>query len=226
MDFNIKTFGLWALIWLVGYGLGLLEAKIKNDNKERREKAVSDTIMNEALPHPSPPAPPENELLSVFERVSGVLKLRIDGEMVEYQSDLDAEKRARLLKIVVALRPWLEKSPEKAVSPAPVVAQKPVLATPPPPVKSVEKPLTEVEQNLEKITTSKLSMVEQIDKILQRKLAGHPLEKEKIYLRTALNGTLLILIGTREYEWIDDIPEQPIQDIIREAIAEWENSAS
>jgi hypothetical protein len=65
-------------------------------------------------------------------------------------------------------------------------------------------------------------MVEQIDYILKKKLVGHPLEKRGISLRTALNGSLLVLVGLEEYEWIDEIPDQDIQAIIRESIAEWE----
>ncbi len=84
----------------------------------------------------------------------------------------------------------------------------------------------EIEPELEEMKFANLTMVEQIDRVLQKKLDGHPLEKRGIALRSAPNGSLLVQVGLEEYEWIDEIPDQPIQEIIREAIAEWESKAT
>ncbi len=59
---------------------------------------------------------------------------------------------------------------------------------------------------------------------VQKKLEGHPLAKRGIQLRAAISGSLIVHVGLDQYEWIDDIPDQPIQDIIREAIADWEKN--
>ncbi len=228
MEFDLKTFGLWIAIWVVGYVLGLMEEKIRNSNKEK--KRTIEPILDEKIPDPSPDAE-EGAVLALYERVSGTLKLRIDGEMVEYKSDLDAEKRARLLKLVIALRPWLEKpvKVQKPIAPsAPSVIKRAKTIPSPPPTPAPPPPTREfdVDAKAEEITQSKLSMVEQIDRILQKKLEGTPLEKRGIQLRTAISGGLLIQIGLDEYEWIDEIPDKNIQKIIREASAEWDENAT
>ncbi len=229
MEFDLKTIGLWIAIWLVGYVLGLLEAAIKNRGKENKAKPAPTTEigLDEKLPHPSPDVT-ETAALAVYERISGALKLKIDGETVEYKSDIDSKKRARLLKLVIALRPWLEKPAEAKKPIAPTASARAKVTPTPPPTPAPPPPTLEfdVDAKAEEITQSKLSMVEQIDRILQKKLEGTPLEKRGIQLRTAISGGLLINIGLDEYEWIDDIPDQTIQKIIRESIAEWEESAT
>ncbi len=84
MEFNLTTLGILVAVWLVGYLLGLLEAAIKNRNK----KVVASDIIDmpeEALPVPELTEP---EILAIFQRISGALKLRLDGEIVNYKSDL------------------------------------------------------------------------------------------------------------------------------------------
>ena len=183
----------------------------------------------------------ETTALSVYEDNAGMIKLRIDGEMVAAKSELDTEKRARLLKLVIALRPWLEKAAEKKKTVTPSVRSAPIpVPTPietPAPVKETtaatpvlttptENPKIQFEARAEEITVSRLSMVEQIDRILQKKLDGSPLDKQGIQLRTSISGGILIRIGLTEFEWIDEIPDEAIQLVIRESIAEWEQNAT
>ena len=217
MEFDLKTIGLWVAIWLVGYVLGLLEAAIKNKRKEKREKMepapVVSAVADTELPQHSPEA-----ALVVYERVSGVLKLSIDGELIESELELNTEKRARLLKLVIAMRPWLERAEGKQ---KPIAPSSPVATTP---TTSTKNAGIDFDERVEEITSSKLSMVEQIDRILQKKINGSSLEKFGIQLRTSINGSLLIHVGLDTYEWIDKIPDQAVQKIIREAIADWEKN--
>jgi len=222
MEFNLTTLGILVAVWLVGYLLGLLEAAIKNRNKKSKKDVniarVDGQDEDNIL---SAPKVLEPEVLAMFERVSGALKLRLDGEIVNYKSDLTAEQRERLLNLVVTLRPWLD-TQKRAKPLAPLLADAKIQTTPRPAARA------EVDLDVELVESdySKLSMVEQIDRILHKKLEGHPLAQRGIQLRTASNGGLLVQVGLDEYEWIDEIPEQPIQEIIREAIAEWEENAT
>ena len=231
MELNPTTIGVLIAVWIVGYLLGLLEAAIKNDRQAKKETekeadqaAPSDIAEKEKTDDEAvlPPEILEPEVLTIYQRISGALKLRLDGEVVEYSSDLTEEQRERLLALVVALRPWLEKKePKKPTEPLP-----PIKAPTPTRTVSIATTTVAPAPDAEVKTTSGLSMVEQIDRILQTKLETSPLGKRGIMLRSSLSGSLLIRVGLDEYEWVDDIPEAEIQAIIREAIAEWEENAT
>jgi len=235
MEFNWTTIGILVVVWLVGYLLGLLEAAIKSDMQKGKEEEVetSDGKGSEEVEDAHEPETKiiEPEILTVFERISGAFKLQLDGEMVEYTSDLTPEHRDRLLKIVIALRPWLD-GPKKPAQTAPLAAD---VAAPTIPISSAKaaspstplvKTKEEIKAEIASTPYSNLSMVEQIDRILQKKLNDGPLGKRGIRMRSSLSGGLLIEVGLAEYEWIEDIPEQAIQDVIREAIAVWEEKAT
>ena len=222
MEFNWTTMGILVAVWIVGYLLGLLEASIKNSSKDEKLEKETTLLPRDGDEAASPePRVLEPEALALFERLSGALKLRIDGEIVEYKSDISPEQQKRLINLVVSLRPWLEGVKRDDIT-EPLPADAKIPTTPQPPIKVS----LEIDSELENLALANLSMVEQIDRVLQKKLGGHPLEKRGIALRSALDGSLLVQVGLEEYEWIDDIPDQPIQEIIREAIAEWEAKAT
>lgn len=223
MEFNLTTLGILVAVWVVGYLLGLLEAFIKNSKKEAKEDKIApaesqaDGEMSHALEVLEP------EVLAIFERMSGALKLRLDGEIVEYTSDLSTEQRERLLNLVISLRPWLDTQKiEKPLAPLPADGKISTMSISTTPAADAK---IDLDARAEEIIHSKLSMVEQIDRILQKKLDGSPMEQRGIRLRSAISGGLLIQIGLEEYDAIEKIPEQAIQDIIREASAEWEKNA-
>ncbi len=227
MELNWTTIGILVVVWVIGYFLGLAETAIKNDLKKGKEDDVvfpSDESLEEGEVPPPPKNLLEPEKLAVFQRISGAFKIRLSGEMIEYKADITPEERKELLDIIIALRPWIEGTKvEQPTKPLPadvkISTERPSIA------KSPEKIAAELEAELEDASFSNLTMVEQIDRILKKKLEGHPLEKRSISLRTTLKGGLLVLVGLDEYEWIDEIPDQAIQDIIREAIAEWDKKS-
>ena len=69
-------------------------------------------------------------------------------------------------------------------------------------------------------------MVEQIDKILQNNLDGHPLKKMGIRLQESITGGVNFYVGLTRYEFIDEIPDKDVQAFIQKAIAEWEENAT
>ncbi len=225
MEFNLTTLGILVAVWMVGYLLGLLEAAIKNERQaakkaEKEETAPSDTAEKAADDSVLPPEILEPEVLTVYQRISGALKLRLEGEVIEYSDDLSKEQKEKLIALVVALRPWLETEKKKKQTKA---------APPPPPKKphkTVSVPVEPPPAASADVKTAGLSIVDQIDRILQVKLEDSPLGQRGIRLRSSLGGGLLIQVGLDEYEWVEDIPEQEIQAIIREAIAEWESEAT
>jgi len=66
------------------------------------------------------------------------------------------------------------------------------------------------------------SIVEQIDEILQDKLMTSPLRNRGIRLMELPAKGMVVFVGLERFENIGEIPDEDIQDIIRESVAEWE----
>lgn len=65
------------------------------------------------------------------------------------------------------------------------------------------------------------SMIEQINEILERRLAAAPGVQRGVRLMEGSAGALRVLIGLQGYNF-DDVPDAEVRKIIREAVAEWE----
>jgi len=65
------------------------------------------------------------------------------------------------------------------------------------------------------------SMIEQINEILERRLAAAPGVQRGVRLMEGSAGALRVLIGLQGYNF-DDVPDAEVRRIIREAVAEWE----
>ena len=68
-----------------------------------------------------------------------------------------------------------------------------------------------------------LSIVAQIDTLLQDRLVNTPLAERRIRLieRTSLGG-VEVYVGDQKYPSLDDVPDQQIKEAIRATIVEWE----
>lgn len=62
-------------------------------------------------------------------------------------------------------------------------------------------------------------MLEEINEILQRSLAGTPDRGVRLFPDAV--GGVKVLVGVKSYE-IKDVPDEEIRDLIRQAVAEWE----
>ncbi|MBM3123252.1 MAG: hypothetical protein FJZ97_13870 [Chloroflexi bacterium] len=67
-----------------------------------------------------------------------------------------------------------------------------------------------------------LSMVEQIDAILQRKLAETSGGPRGVRLVEGSGGSLRVFVGVLSYAY-EDVPDDEVKRMIREAVAEWES---
>jgi len=219
MEFNGVTIGVLVAVWLVGYLLGLLEAALKKgDPKDDAKTAVLAREKKDGENEPrvkEAASPLETEVVAIYERISGAFKVRLDGKMIEYADNLKPEERERLLSILVKMRPWVEK-PKKAETHS--AGQD--IETTPTTVKLGES--KKVEKALDEMTFHDLSMREQIDYLLQKKLGGHPLEGRGIRIHSSSSGGVVFQAGLEEYEWLDEIPDPAIREIIQAAITEWE----
>ena len=82
----------------------------------------------------------------------------------------------------------------------------------PPPIASDEEP-----------APAPLSIVAQIDSVLQARLARTPLAEKGIRLQESLDGGVIVWVGIDKYGGIDDVPDEQVKAALRAAIAEWEN---
>ncbi len=67
-----------------------------------------------------------------------------------------------------------------------------------------------------------VSIVEQINYVLQEKLEGTPFAQRGIELQELPGQGMLFVVGLEKYHEIGEIPDEEIQTIIRSAVAEWE----
>jgi hypothetical protein len=66
------------------------------------------------------------------------------------------------------------------------------------------------------------SIVEQIEDVLQEKLAMTAYSNQGIHLLEGSGGEVLVQIGTRMHAGVETLPDPEVQALIRQAIAEWE----
>jgi hypothetical protein len=67
-----------------------------------------------------------------------------------------------------------------------------------------------------------LSIVQQIDTVLQDRLLNSPLAGRGVRLQESIQGGVEVYVGSQKFEMVDDVPDAEIKAAIRSAIAEWE----
>lgn len=76
----------------------------------------------------------------------------------------------------------------------------------------------------EKKEVKLLSVIEEIDKILQKKLEESPLGEKGIQLMENQNQEIRIWVGLNSYNAIEEVPDPEIRALIIESVKDWENS--
>jgi hypothetical protein len=71
-----------------------------------------------------------------------------------------------------------------------------------------------------------MSIAAQIDEILQEKLETSPLNSKAIRLLELPGKGMVVMVGLDQYEGVDAVPDEEIQNLIRSAVAEWERRVS
>lgn len=72
----------------------------------------------------------------------------------------------------------------------------------------------------------KLTIVEQVDDILQDILEGEGLKERNIRLSEMVNRGVIVWIGQQFYEGIDAVPDAEVKQLVRRAVRKWEETAS
>jgi hypothetical protein len=220
---------------LVGWGIGFLDSNLRTSKKieaaeSRAQLAISEAEKKiaaaQAQVKPEPPSLNDEPGLLRLKNVNGFPSLEMDGVLLNIKT-VTADQKRRLIELLSSIRPWVEggqplqpvSKPAAAVSaqpgPAPVQPAtssfKPVLTQPLPSTKPIE----------EKDFKS-LSIVLQIDAVLQARLMDTPLASMGIRLTESSIGGVEVYVGNQKYASVDDVPDQQIKTAIRAAISEWE----
>ena len=71
-----------------------------------------------------------------------------------------------------------------------------------------------------------LSVVDEVNNILQQKLHGSPLAGKGIHLMENHNKEIRFWVGLNSYNDVDEIPDEDVRRIIDESVREWEQNRS
>jgi hypothetical protein len=220
---------------LVGWFIGFLDSNLRTAQKIKAAELKAETTIRDVeakLAHAQQNIAPVSQIqqddpgLLRLKKDGGQFKLELDG--VQINTALPTEKRKRLIELVTALRPWLEGGQPQQVA-APMNASRPPVADPAQaviysPAQSPVQPLPpiikkpEPEKNL-----ASLSIVGQIDTVLQARLVDTALAKRGVRLQDSPQGEVEVYVGLDKFNSIDEVPDETIKAAIRAAIAEWED---
>jgi hypothetical protein len=218
---------------------------------EERAPGEVQTSTEAQAPAEAPPvmAAPQTDVLALHLDEKGMPQLDLDGKHVEATS-LAPDQRRRLVDLLVMMRPWVDGTAAKTAAPSappPAPAARPVARTAPPsppaaprvepaPPSAADRfrvatgavqpakaqPPTSAGDAADAPAPVPMSMVAQIDAILQSRMIGTPLAELGVRLAESLNGGVTVFVGKDRYAGVGDVPSSEIQAAIRGAIAEWE----
>lgn len=221
---------------IAGYVGGLLESRLNKTLDESREITDPDD------PNYKEPEPvvTVHDILKV--NIDEKLKLHLLLDGVDLEPDgLTAEQRARLVNVIMQIRPWIDgktvasaepllpilpPAPEPKISTFPTFSMPQVAqATPTPPPKRINPLLgfrTLVESEVKKPEPLlQNNIISLIDEVLQKKLETSPLSDKKIRLEAGPIGEVIVYVGSARYSGVDEVPDPAIRSIIQDAIAQW-----
>ncbi len=183
-------------------------------------KSLANTASKTITRAPGSPILPADALLVMRDSASGDWVVEINGMQYTSLKDIHDDRAAsKVLEAMVGLQQFagfkpitasqgqLMSAADQAAPAAPVA----------PPSATVSQPTHPAPPN---------SMLDQIEKVLQRNLLKQPeLSSRKIHVGAASDGSLLIEMDKQFYHGLEEVPEPAVRDLLRAAIQEWEHTA-
>ncbi len=223
---SVVGIGIIAGFFFLGYIIGLYEGRWKHGKKlkalqeelaaardkarQEQEKAAALREENQALKkHPQ-------FALSLEETSSGI-QVSLDGKVLQPQAMTDMQHK-RLLSVLAALTPYIKRQQASAAPPK-------LSASRPPTLSSARRVTVQPQPAVLAETDDMppgLSIVQQIDYILQKKIKGTALASMGIRLSGSMDGGVIVWVGMNRYEGVGAVPDPTVKAVIQEAIAEWE----
>lgn len=212
--------GMLILGWLIGFIDSNLRANRKIQAAQLQAQVEIEAARQKAA-EAQQAAPPEASILRLWSGPDEQLHLEVEGAELGAPGTLSPDQRRRLIAALNQARPWVEARPA-AVPPRPAPAAEPPPPVVPPPVEPVKASLFPGRARPVEPAPAPLSIVEQINEVLQKRLAGTPLGRKAISLSESPGGGVIVLVGASRYEGVDAVPDPEVVAAIRAAIAEWE----
>ena len=224
----LALWGLGIVVLLIGFFIGYVDSNIRSEKKidaaETKEKnartdAEQKLAAAEALKASIPAATDDPGLLRLKNK-NGVPSLELDGKNLTVKN-VSPEQKKRLIELITIMRPWVEGGQAAPMESQPIAAPQTPLMPASPKEQSL-RPLQPLKRPEPEKSIASLSIVQQIDTVLQERLLNTSLEKSGLRLQESLQGGVEVYVGTQKFDSIDDVPDATIKATIRAAIAAWE----
>lgn len=222
-NFNTVTIILIILGVVAGYLFGLVDSWVTGRMRKNKEDQPEPEVIIKDNPG----------VLRVTMQ-EGQPQVEVDGLPLTLQT-MTPDQRARLVSILVQIRPWVDgksaparpapaAAPRPAASPAPV--SRPLAPSSPP----AEPPQgVNLAKGLEGMMKNQINLPEpqpttligMIDRVLQKNLVNSPYKGMEIKLEDGRLGEVIVVVGDKKYDGVDAVPDAGIQQVIRDAIAEF-----
>ena len=169
------------------------------------EKTLAGTI--ESAPQIKKPSPNSRLVMQVWKEEGKPPVYDLNGTYV------DKDKLPQEVLNIITVQQEASSTPEPQT---PIQPQSPVEdALVPPDLEAEEEGEPEVKM---------LSVVDEVNDILQKKLHGSPLAGKGIHLMENHNKEIRFWVGLNSYNDVEEIPDPEVRQIIDESVREWEKS--
>jgi hypothetical protein len=217
---------------IVGWFIGFLDSNMRTAKKIRAADTKAQAAIEDAQ---KKTAQIEKQLLTAsslqddpgllrLKKKDGQYLLEMDGAPVT--GELSQNTRKRLIELLTVFRLWLDAGQPSSAAPKPAApippAAKPVRETLSRPVQPAPTPAAPAKKPETERSIASLSIVQQIDSILQENMMNTALAKRGIRLQESAQGGVEVYVGLQKFHAVDDVPDEVIKTTIRAAIAEWE----
>lgn len=214
---------------IVGWFIGFLDSNMRTEKKikaaeanaeikiREAEKKIAEAEQQISIESRLSPGPKDDPGLLRLKKNNGRITVEMDGALLP--DVLSADRKKRLIELISNFRPWLDGQTQQTSAP---VNTSPAAASAPEPVSQPIQPLAPSAKKPEEKNISTLSIVGQIDTVLQARLMNTQYAKSGIRLQESMQGGVEVYVGLQKFHTVDDVPDEAIKSEIRAAIAEWE----
>jgi len=197
----------------IGFFLGLfllsLDTPLSRSLTKKEEPSpdqVDQDPAGQSLPEVRKPSPDSQLILRVWREEGKSPVFDLDGKYLE-KDQLPSD----ILNLITVQE---DESPEPEPPPAAEVL--------PPPVEVIPDIEDEDEDEIDE--EKMLSVVDEVNDILQKKLVGSPLAGKGIHMMENHNKEIRFWVGLDSFDDVEEIPDPGVRQIIDESVKEWERN--